>query len=90
MRGLHAYILGGGEPKCVQSQELAATESKKFGFRVPYHDLREAFGPRSETERAFWRFVLRAWMNGRNPRWMVAKFTGAAQHRLGWQEKAYF
>jgi hypothetical protein len=32
MRGLHAYILGGGEPKFVQSQELAAIESKKFGL----------------------------------------------------------
>lgn len=58
--------------------------------RAENRSVREAFGPRSDTERAFWRFVLRAWMNGRNPRWMMAKFTGAAQHRLGLQEKAYF
>ncbi|RXF70943.1 glycosyltransferase family 2 protein [Hansschlegelia zhihuaiae] len=52
--------------------------------------VRSALGPRSEIERMMWRAVLKAWMNGRNPGWMAAKFAGAAQYRLGLQKKAYF
>lgn len=50
----------------------------------------ERFGPSNGIERKFWRFVLKTWLNGRNPSWTAAKLTGAARRRFGFQEKAYF
>jgi glycosyltransferase involved in cell wall biosynthesis len=35
--------------------------------------IRDAYGPRSNFERAVWKAVLKIWFNGRNPEWLAAK-----------------
>jgi glycosyltransferase involved in cell wall biosynthesis len=49
-----------------------------------------AFGPKSQAERLFWRYVLKVWFNGRNPAWMTKKFMGALRPRVGQKEQSYF
>jgi len=58
--------------------------------RAENRSVLEKFGPRSRAERTLWRYVLKTWLNGRNPSWTAAKLAGTARRRLGVQEKAYF
>ena len=50
----------------------------------------EAFGPKANAERLFWRIVLRGWFNIANPEWLIRKHADMVRVRLRLQEKAYF
>jgi hypothetical protein len=49
-----------------------------------------AYGPRARWERQFWRAVLKAWFNGRNPAWLLAKLSEGGQARLGYRQTLHF
>jgi glycosyltransferase involved in cell wall biosynthesis len=48
------------------------------------------FGPSSNLERQWWRYLLKAWFNFRNPEWFVRKVLESVHSGLGLQEKRYF
>jgi glycosyltransferase involved in cell wall biosynthesis len=48
------------------------------------------FGPKSNLERACWRYLLKAWFNFRNPQWLVRKLSDSLCARIGLQEKTYY
>lgn len=50
----------------------------------------EARGPKSPVERILLRTILKAWINFRNPHWMVGKFSGQLQRKLHIRKHAYF
>lgn len=49
----------------------------------------ETFGPKASWERTCWRYILKTWVNTRNPGWAVAKYKGRICWRLGLQETKY-
>jgi hypothetical protein len=48
------------------------------------------FGPNSEIERQFWKYVLKLWFNIVNPGWLLHKTTRLVPARLRLQEQIYF
>ena len=50
----------------------------------------EKFGPQSNFERACWRYLLKTWLNIRNPGWLAKKLTERIYVGLGLREAAHF
>jgi hypothetical protein len=50
----------------------------------------KTFGPRTNLERQYWRYILKAWFNLRNPEWLLRKMSKSVPWRLRLQEKTYF
>jgi glycosyltransferase involved in cell wall biosynthesis len=48
------------------------------------------FGPRSNLERQWWRYLLKVWFNARNPEWCARKLLESLLWRLRLQEEKHF
>ncbi len=50
----------------------------------------ERFGPNSHPERMFWRYVMKVWLNFRNPAWLMHKLRESVGVKLGLMDQAHF
>jgi glycosyltransferase involved in cell wall biosynthesis len=52
--------------------------------------VKRQFGPKSPSERIFWKYFLKAWLNGINPSWSTRKARTSLMWRLGFNAERYF
>jgi hypothetical protein len=59
-------------------------------FVVEQHRIRAQFGPQSELEAQFWRYVIKLRINLANPDWLMFKLAERARSQMGSQRTRYF
>ncbi len=53
-------------------------------------EVKRQFGPKSPSERTFWKYLLKAWLNGVNPSWSTRKASASLMWRFGLNTERYF